>query len=246
MLISTFALACGFALIHVFIGRLRFLAVLPRSRWLSAAGGVAVAYVFLHILPELAGHERTFAEGLRLRPGVAEALVYLTALIGLSAFYGLERRAAVYRARRGGNEAKAAGGEETRIFWLHIGSFGLYNLLIGYLLVHREEAGPWSLAAYFIAMALHFITTDFGLRDDHAGRYDGVVRWILVAAVLAGWSLGAATTIPPVAVGFAFAFLAGAVMLNVLKEELPEHRQSRFSPFFLGAAAFAAILLAGW
>lgn len=61
--------------------------------------------------------------------------------------------------------------------------------------------------------------------------------------MLAGWALGLAT-IPPVAVGFAFAFLAGAVVLNVLKEELPEQRQSRFWPFLLGAAGYAAIMLA--
>jgi len=32
----------------------RLLDVVPRSRWLSAAGGVSVAYVFMHLLPELA------------------------------------------------------------------------------------------------------------------------------------------------------------------------------------------------
>ena len=246
MLLSTFLPACGFALIHIFIGRLGFFDVVPRSRWLSAAGGVAVAYVFLHILPELAAHQRIFAEGLDASPATAEALVYLTALAGLSVFYGLERRAAVYRARRAQPRRGGAAGEEERIFWLHIGSFGLYNLLIGYLLLHREETGAWSLAAYFVAMALHFVTSDFGLRLDHQQRYDRVVRWVLVAAVLIGWGLGAATTIPPVAIGFAFAFLAGAVVLNVLKEELPEHRQSRFWPFFLGAGGYAAVLLAGW
>jgi hypothetical protein len=57
-------------------------------------------------------------------------------------------------------------------------------------------------------VALHFVTTDFGLRLYHKERYDRGVRWVLVAAVLAGWGLGVATTIPPVAIGFAFAFLA--------------------------------------
>ena len=45
--------------------------------------------------------------------------------------------------------------------------------------------------------------------------------------------------------GFLFAFLAGGVTLNVLKEELPEERQSRFWPFLLGAAGYAALLLVG-
>ncbi len=40
-----------------------------------------------------------------------------------------------------------------------------------------------------------------------------------------------------------FAFLAGGVVLNVLKEELPEDRKSRFSAFAVGSAAYAALLL---
>jgi len=38
---------------------------------------------------------------------------------------------------------------------------------------------------------------------------------------------------------------AGGVILNVLKEELPEERKSRIAPFFLDAFGYAAILLLG-
>ena len=38
------------------------------------------------------------------------------------------------------------------------------------------------------------------------------------------------------------AFLSGAVILNVMKEELPEERESRFSAFLAGAAGYAAVL----
>jgi hypothetical protein len=44
--------------VHLVAGRLRFLDVIQRSRWLSIAGGVSVAYIFVHLLPELsAGQE---------------------------------------------------------------------------------------------------------------------------------------------------------------------------------------------
>ena len=39
------------------------------------------------------------------------------------------------------------------------------------------------------------------------------------------------------------AFIAGAIILNVLKEELPEERQSRFIPFILGVVLYGALLL---
>lgn len=53
-----------------------------------------------------------------------------------------------------------------------------------------------------------------------------------------------ATELGEAALALLFAFLAGGVVLNVLKEELPEERESRFGAFALGLAAYAALLLA--
>ena len=130
MTVLTALFALGFALIHIFIGQLRFLAVLPRSRWLSAAGGVAVAYIFLHILPELSAHQATFAEALGVEERTAENWVYLVALAGLATFYGLERMARASRGRS--READGPDRVEDEIFWIHMGSFGIYNVRIEY------------------------------------------------------------------------------------------------------------------
>lgn len=45
--------ALGLALVHLYGGKLRFLEGTPRSIWLSIAGGVSVAYVFVHLLREV-------------------------------------------------------------------------------------------------------------------------------------------------------------------------------------------------
>lgn len=229
--------ALAFALIHVFVGRLTFLEGVPRSRWLSFAGGVAVTYIFLHILPELSAHQQTFARELGLSDQSAESWVYLVALAGLATFYGLERAAKA--SRRKSQEDRIA----AEVLWLHVSSFALYNVLIGYLLLHREETGLWPLVIYFVAMALHFATNDFGMRQDQKEQYDRSGRWVIAGAVIFGWLLGLFTALPPIIIGFLFAFLAGGVVLNVLKEELPEERQSRFVPFVLGCAGYSVILI---
>jgi hypothetical protein len=238
----TLACAFGFALIHLFIGKLHVLDVVPRSRWLSGAGGVAVAYIFLHVLPELSAHQQTFSESLELNPQVAQKLVYLVSLAGLLAFYGLERLANSSLPREWAGAVRDD--EHGAVFWLHVGSFALYNVLIGYLLLHREVEGSVSLALYCVGIGLHFVTSDFGLRRHHQQRYDRLARWILASAVLAGWGLGAAMSLSDVSIGFLFAFLAGGVILNVLKEELPAERGSRFWPFLFGATVVAAVLIA--
>ena len=237
MLLLTGLLAAALASMHLLATRLRFLESGPHSRWLSFAGGVSVGYVFLHILPELSAHQGIFAKGLGLSDKAAEVWVYGVTLMGLVVFYGLEQLATAFRTHPSGAVGSPA------VFWLHIGSFTLYNVLVGYLLLHREEAGLTSLLLYFLAMALHFLTNDFGLRDHHKARYDRLGKWLLTAAPLVGWALGAATTVSPTVLGFLFAFLAGGVLLNVLKDELPEKGSGRFIPFVVGAVAFAALLV---
>jgi hypothetical protein len=122
-------------------------------------------------------------------------------------------------------------------------SFGAYNALVGYLLTHREVMTPLSLAFFLVAMALHFVVTDYGLNEDHKAAYRRVGRWVLVVAVLVGWAVGADTEVSKAAVAVLTAFLGEGVVLNVLKEEVPSERQSRFWAFALGAAGYAALLL---
>ncbi len=242
------AIIAAFVLIHLFSGRLRFLDVIPRSRWLSMAGGVSVAYVFIHIFPELHEAQRSISAGMPLLPFV-EHHAYLVALIGLSVFYGLERAVRSAQKRRG-TQGEAATTDERRstttgmgIFWLHVSSFGLYNSLIGYLLVHREEQDLRGLLFFAGAMGVHFLVNDFGLLHDHQSTYRDIGRWVLAAAIVVGWTVGLLTTVGTAVTGVLFAFLAGGVVLNVLKEELPAERRSRFAPFLFGAVAYATLLL---
>ncbi|HYC02235.1 MAG TPA: hypothetical protein VED40_03025 [Azospirillaceae bacterium] len=250
MFYLTLGAALLLALVHVTTSGLRFLHGSPRSVWLSLAGGVSVAYVFVHFLPELAAGQQELAEESTL-VGYAGRHVYLVSLVGLLAFYGLDRLAITSRSGRGegGAPAGRGRGEENEragmgVFWVHMGSFALYNLLIGYLLTHREEEGTAPLALFTAAMALHFLVADYGLAEDHQGSYRRVGRWILVVALLAGWGLGSATDMPEAAIAALTAFVGGGIVLTVLKEEVPSERQSRFWAFALGAGAYSALLLA--
>ena len=181
MILLSLLFALGFAAIHLFIGRLPIGGPVPRSVWLSAAGGISVAYVFLHLLPELAGHRETVETGLEMENEVAEMIIFLVALVGLTAFYGLEKLVKL--------EKRGEAGADMRVFMIHLGSFAAYTALIAYLLVQRENRGWSELVLYGTAMATHFLSADFGLRQDHAGRYDHFGRWLLAGAVLSGWGL---------------------------------------------------------
>jgi hypothetical protein len=235
-------LAGGLAAVHLFAHRLAFLDVVPRSRWLSLSGGSAVAYVFVHLLPEL---QRAGADIEASDTALAqfEQHVYLVALVGFTVFYGLEqfvdRSSGAARA-----DESEDGGNPVGVFWPHIGSFALYNALVGYLLLHREETGVASLLTYFVAMALHFLVNDYGLREHHGRAYRRYARWILSGAVFAGLGVGYLAPVGDLHVAVLFAFLAGSVVLNVIKEELPSERRSRFWAFAAGVAGYSALLVA--
>lgn len=227
------------ALIHFFGGRLRFLAGVPRSIWLSCAGGVSVAYVFLHLFPELSKGQEQVEDAFEA-VAFLEHHIYLMSLVGLSFFYGLERMVINNRdeVREKGKSEKTSG-----LFWVHIGSFAIYNALIGYLLFQREEGSLNTLILFSVAMALHFIVNDFGLQEHHHDTYRKVGRWVLVVALVAGWAVGYLVEVTEAAVALVMAFIGGGVVLNVLKEELPEQRKSRYWAFLLGAFLYATLLL---
>jgi hypothetical protein len=238
--LAALAAAVALTVVHLVAGRLRFLEGIPRSRWLSAAGGISVSYVFIHLLPELQRGQAAVEEAGRL-PWL-ERQVWLLALVGLAVFYGLEHLALSSRRRSQQESGEDATGSAA--FWVSIGAFALYNALIGYLLLHREEEGAVALATFAFAMAVHFLVTDYSLREHHKRAYAKVGRLLLCVALLVGWAVGLALELSAAAIAVPLAFLGGAVILNVLKEELPTERQSRFLPFLFGAGGYSILLLA--
>jgi hypothetical protein len=240
---ASLAVAAVLVGVHVFAGRLRFVEVIPRSRFLSLSGGMAVAYVFLRILPDLGvrearvgGHLRRFLRVIPHDP------VYVVALLGLIVFYGLHRLAERSRAvqrREAGEDCPGPGA-----FWIGIASFSIVNFAVGYLVYERAEEGTRRLLLFALAMAVWFVVNDHGLRVDFRERYRRVGRWVLAVAVLSGWAVAAFSPVSDLVLSIAVAFVGGGIVMNVLKEELPRERESRFWAFTLGALLYSVLLLA--
>lgn len=239
---SDTALAAAFVLFFfaVHLGSRRLERLPPRSRSviMSVAGGVAAAYVFLHLLPDLGRHNETIVTVL---PGGGNGLgVYLLALLGVLTFFGLERLVV-----RSEDRSQAADGEREvgpLLFWAHIGAFAGNSFVIGLLLVEHDEATAYR-AVHAAALALHFVATDHALSLRHDRLHQRHGRWALAIAVLIGWAVGIMEVLPTVVVAGMFAFVAGGIVFNVFKEELPSDRGGSFIAFAGGAAGYAALLV---
>ncbi|HCF57727.1 MAG TPA: hypothetical protein DFS52_07005 [Myxococcales bacterium] len=224
---ASFLAVLALAAVHLLAGR----AVPERRigpRALSAFAGVSVAYVFLHLLPDLARvQERFIEEKVRVLPWLEEQM-YLAALTGLVATWALTSLAWT-------RKSPALG------FTVGAGSFATYNAVIG--LYAARVAHPVGLALVTFAFATHFLVNDRALERDFGDLYRRFGRRLLAASVFAGWVLGATVPISELALMWLFAALAGGILLNALKEELPRVGEGRVGPFVAGAAGFAALLL---
>lgn len=206
--------------------------------FVSFAGGVAVAYVFLHMLPDLVEYNKPIGRFLSnsqwLTP-FTELLIYMVSLLGFLVYYGFDLLAERYREE---------GHDDGLVYQLHLMMFCLYNFLITYTMSIRALSSTLATALFTFAMALHFVLTDrkftrfYKARFNHAGRY-----W-LMSALLVGW--GCSVMFDPVNVlvaAFMLAFLAGSILLNVFREELPATELTSFYWFGFGTLLITIILL---
>lgn len=199
-----------------------------RPAWLSAAGGMSIAYVFIHLLPDLAEMQERWLEA---RPDRAfrwlEAQVYIAAFLGVVFAVSLDR---VTRAGR------------RRGFWLHTGAFAIYNALIGSFAMRVH--GPTAIVLAVIAFGAHFLVNDHGLYVQYGRAYERSGRWVLAAAIVLGWLIALLWSPPVVVVAAVLGLVSGGIIVNAIKEELPEDRAGRLSPWVAGALAYAVLLLA--
>lgn len=240
--LGSLAIALLLVVLHLAAPRIRSLPFVPERATGSFAGGLAVAYVFLHLLPELAaGNE---AIGLALSDVLTETPlidlgIFLVALAGFTAFYGLERLADRRTTRADGHESEPSPG----IYRLHLASFMVYNGLITYTMALRLRTGVLFAALFTVAMGLHFVLTDRGLAERYPRQFSTRGRVLLAVALFLGWALSAALApTSALLVALLTALLAGSILLNVFKEEIPSDRRSSFGWFGTGLVVYSALL----
>jgi len=221
-------------------GALAVLAVVPLvaggvhglgARWharsLSAAGGVAIAYVFVHLLPELSTAQAD-VEGSGLIPYL-EHHVYVFALFGLVAAFGNQRFALAHEAERA-------------VVAIGVASIGAF--LVGYSLASRDDAAIQPIVLFTVALGLHYLVVDHGIASRYPHAYGRVGRYVVSGSVLAGGAMTILVELSPAALALMLALIAGAVILETFRHELPQAGSINFVAFVSSAAVYTALLLA--
>lgn len=235
--LESFVAVLTLASAYLLGGRLRATRFPRRRRWLSAAAGASIGYVFVDMLPGLARAQHVFTQATaRLSQIATQHEIYLAGLAGFVVFYGLDDM--VFWSKR--ESGSVAAGRTA--YWAHMAGAGLYSVTISYLMVH-EPRHPIQLALYCLAMGLHFLSLDQLFREVHGRSYERTGKWVLTGAVLAGWVLGVSMTVSPVRGPVLLGFVSGGVVMNTVLAELPADKKGHFLPFCGGALLYSLILL---
>ena len=230
------------ALLHIVGNRLPLFSVIPLYRWTSFAGGVSITYVFLEVFPGLAKYQALQEESVK-HFGIIENHIYLMALAGLVAFYSIDIARDRYLANNLRRSQSVSGSKPHPIFWIRIGAFTILNVIFGYLLQDLGHHTVLGCLLFFMAVGLHFYIIDTTFREHFQELFDRVGRWILAGALLLGMVLGFFIQFDATALAVIWSFLAGSIILNVLRRELPEANQTCYRSFLLGCGVFVALVL---
>ena len=205
-------------------------------RWASFGGGAGIAYVFVHLLPELASHGQALSEA----PGmetfaptpITEALLFLIALAGIMVTYSLDVLAT--HERQAGRVAGS----------LHTLNFAAISYLYAYSLPSLISTGLAYGVLFTIAISAHVLLADRTMAARHPTIFRTRTRWLGTAALVLG--LLHAALLHPVAdlhLAIATAFLGGGLLMAVFREELPAVNRTRLGWLVAGTVSMTSLLL---
>lgn len=219
-----------FGLIHLFASQAQRLSFISHGRLLSAGGGLAIAYVFIDLLPKLSKSDVIVAQALSGVFPYFERHVYIMALIGFLLFFAVDRAQNPFPSRGA--------------VWLSLFSYSLFNFLIGYAVADKDNPEVKPLVLFTIAIALHYFTIDYSLNEAHGDEYRRFGKWILILSMFLGWLAGQLIILAPTAIALVSAFIGGGIIMNVTRHELPKDNPNSLGALLSAAAIYTAILLA--
>ena len=228
-------LAITLAAAHFFAYRVSQLSSKTQDVLASVGGGAAIAYIFVHLLPELAlgGRELTELDIAQFTPTpVTEAGLFLVAMVGLVTFFVLDVRTDQGRA------------STTTNFRVHLLSFAAISAIYAYTLPSLVTTGLDYAVLFTVVIAAHLLLADRALARAHPQQFEHQTRWVGIAAV--GVGLFVAYLLPPASeylLAIATAFLGGVLLMTTFREELPSASHARLPWFLLGLTTMTVLLI---
>ncbi|WP_461203482.1 hypothetical protein [Enterococcus sp. N342-3-1-2] len=198
----------------------------------SFAAGVGVSYAIIHLLPHLAYFQSVLIDEFGWSSGILYTHgIYASVLLGLVLSYiayKIDERSFSILAK------KDLASAEKAYFWSDISFHMLYNVMIGYLVIANILDAPFYVLTYFVAFGLHFLMNDWHLFHHHGTRFTQIGRFLLVGSILTGAICSMFLILPYFVLVSIEAIITGALLMNIIKFELPEGGEGSIKIFLIG------------
>ncbi len=189
----------------------------------SFAAGLSIAYLLLYLLPELYGGIQEF-----------ERTLFLFVLLGAMAFHIIEKY--IYQ-----NESR-----DKRIFdlrVLHAAAFLIYHIIIGIIIVSINAVSSIGGVLFFIPILFYTLASQVSLSNLHAHVTERLIlRMLLSASTLFGVIFASIILVPQTLHYSLLAFIAGALLYNVMVEVVPKEKEGDILFFILGSISYVILI----
>lgn len=205
----------------------------PSQKWFSFSSGIAITYFFMYLLPSLNKRQDTLrVEWLDL---ALPSEIYVVSLLGFTVFYGTMR---VVRTPYFKDETI----DQNVSYWLQVTLLTAYMSFSAYV-VTATSVTFVARSFYATALGVHFLAVGHDLYRHYGERYIRQGRYLLSGGILVGGFFSRFVELPPHIEAILFAFVAGAMILNIVKFELPADRNLHFRTFVLAVVCYGGLLL---
>lgn len=212
----------------------------------SLGGGIAVAYVFLGLFPDLEGAEAWLGHNIHLVTLVSFLFFYLlegrlisepvaTRVSGINIAPTGEAANAIL------NPSRQQESPSSRGFWWHIGLVWIYTWMV--IFASRQESGDGMVIALIatIAIGLHLIYKEYIFRLNYPPDLAARGRLLLASAPIIGFIAHDILQPPDVVFNLFIASLAGILMQGIFRDELPS-QQDAYVRWLVGGALIFTLL----
>ena len=232
------------ALAHIISNKDKLLEAFASHGLISFGAGASVAYVFIHIFPEIGVFQQQFTghSGHNQPVNFINQPLYLVSLGGLCLLYLMDTIEAGLRNERS-NELQRHK-YYMQLFSVRAILYILYNIVIAYIITQRPGEGIINITLIAIALMLHFIIVNIRAHEAYGKLFEKYIRWPAACGLLLGWILGITVKFPDAVIITAFSLIGGMITYIALKSELPQTKHKAPFHFLAGAVIYAVIVLA--
>ena len=229
------------ALVHILCGKDNWWRVFEAHGWVSFSAGASVAYVFIHVFPEISILQQQLS-GIPTHEYNGHFFnqpLYITALAGICLPYLLDTLELSYIER----DKKCHTHVHQGIFGIRKFLYILYNMMLAYMIVHRHNDGVLTMKIIVMVLSMHFIVINASFKEIYPELFKKYIRWFAILGLVLGGVLARTVKMPDFIVAYLFALIGGIITYTALKQELPKTNHRAPFHFLAGVVSVTLLIL---